>query len=729
MTVPSGDPNILGLFHAEAAEHLELLNAELLVIEDTPERAAESLPKILRAAHSLKGTAAAAGLTRVEQLMHNWESCAQALARGHVTLASDVLDLFYRGLDAVEAEVHWCCTGQRPVTATSAPTLDELRRVFGADTTLIDVPLEHQPTVNEASPLRSDEAATLRVATAKVDRLMANVEELVQVKASTVSRLRDLNRLTGLLAQIARRAPRRAIAEQDHRSRRTLGVSDQDVSELCENALELCAELQTGERRHAHRLEDLSTRLQDDIRSVRMVPARVVFAPFTRMVRDLCRKLGKRATLALVGADTEVDRDLLEIVKDAVMHLLRNAIAHGIESPEARQRIGKPPEGTITLTVASRAGGLDLTVADDGGGIDSAKIRATLVQRGLLSTQEAATIAESDLESYVFQPGFSTADGVDSVSGRGVGLDVVREAVEGCGGSVSLASERGLGTRFLLRLPLNLTTMRILLVRSGGEMLAIPVNAVSRVLRVDRDSVHRVNSGPAIELDGRPVPIAPLSEVLGLGNSTPRQDRALAVVATSGRDFVALVVDAVDGEQELVVKGFDEHLGQVPNIGGATVLASGRIAPLVNVADVVRGFSSVRTLGRVFEESTATAREKKRVLIVDDSITTRTLEKSILEAVGYAVSVATDGHDAMARLRERPFDLVLSDVQMPRVDGIELVLRIRKDERLRNIPVVLVSSLASDDDKKRGLDAGANAYIGKSEFRQEVLLATLERLV
>ncbi len=736
MQQPSPDPHILELFQAEAAEHLAVLNAELLQVEREPAQAADALKKLLRAAHSLKGTAAAAGLTRIERWMHNGESCAQALARGRAEASSQTLDLLYQLFDAIEAEVQKVCTGERPAHAPLPPSAERLREAFGADLQLFESTSVAPPEdvagtgVVVVAP-RPDDAAMLRVGTGKVDRLMADIEELVQAKVVGLRLIDDVAKLGNALQALSRELQLAARTQvKGHAT--TRGAKNSPLLALrqqAEQSSELCSRVGVAARRHSHQLGVLSARLQSDVRSVRMVPARPMFASFSRMVRDLSRRQDKRATLRIEGADTEVDRDLLEALRDPVMHLLRNAVAHGIETPAERAAAGKAEEGTIVLAITSRASGLDITVSDDGRGIDRDQLRAVLVSKRLASREEAAAMPDGELERFLFLPGFSTATSIDAVSGRGVGLDVVREAVERCGGTVKLQHEQGHGTTFALRLPLSLTALRVLLVSSGGTRLAIPVNSIVRIVRIERGAVRQVDSGPAIELQGNPVVLSGIRTALGQTEVASQLDRVPAVVVEAAGERCALTVDAIDGEQELVVISLGDYLQQVPCIAGATLLASGEIVPTLNVAAVVRRVVSSRTAGRVFAPQNEHAAERKRVLIADDSITTRSLERSILEAVGYSVEVATDGQDALAKLRAQQFDLLLSDVQMPRMDGIELVTRVRAEEGLRTLKVVLVSSLASDEDRKRGLTAGADAYIGKGEFRQELLLQTLERLL
>lgn len=737
---PRSDPEILGLIQVEASEYLELMNAELLALEERGTTGNLDLQRALRAAHSLKGTAAATGLRVVEKHMHNWESCVQAIQRGETELDGHGFDLLFRLLDGVSSEVTAACTGTRPKLAQPVPSVRDLARVFGATLALEEVTAPDGGTRDVIDGPSSDElpggravddVQTIRVALSKVDRLMANVEELVQVKAGGPTRVHEIAHLNQLveslaeaLGKYARRTSNGRVSGESTRAEVGLEGLKALVAQA-DQAAQASARLFSSAKSHTRTLDTLATRLQDDIRCVRMVPLQAALGSLPRIVRDLGRKLHKRVVLEIHGGDNEMDRDLLEAIRDPLIHLLRNAVAHGVESPEVRRKAGKSETSRVILSVQTHAGGLLLEVRDDGAGVDLAKVKAQAIERRLLEGAGAAS--DREVLDLVFAPGLSTADTIDEISGRGVGLDAVREVVEGCGGRVGVESTPGRGTSFQLRLPLNLATLRMLLVRVGQEQFALPINSVVRILRIRPEQVRQVDAGFAIELDGKAIPVTRLDHVLRI-NAARSSDCRHALVLTSGSDKVALLVDAILGEQELIMKGLGDHLRRVEKIAGATVLATGRIVPLLSVGDIVRQFGATRS-GQLFPEDTSRATLKRRILIVDDSITTRTLERSILEAVGYMVEVATDGEDALSKLSVASFDLMLSDVQMPRMDGIALVTRVKQTERTKNMPVVLVSSLDSDDDRRRGLEAGADAYLGKSDFRQELLLETLDRLI
>ncbi len=727
----SQNERLLRLFLEEAQEHLLVMNGALLEIEARRGERAEHLSAILRAAHSIKGAASAAGLSRVSAMLHNWESCAQTLSsREDVDVSA--LELLYRSLDAIEGRIQEDCTGTRAKLSAPGPNLTELRTAFGEAVDLLDVESDAVPIDPSLAPESAppfDDVGSIRVATDKIQRLMSGVEDLVAIKSGGDRRSKDVRELETRLERAVKLAGRIRTEVRDSRTGGTILALIEELHGLLGSTEDFGSRLSLDVRRHTHGLDALATRLQDDIRSVRMIPIEQAFAALPRLVRDVSRKLGKSVEYQLEGGNTEIDRDLVDVMKDPVMHLIRNAIAHGIESDEIRRASDKPVPGVVRVEAVSRAGGLQLSIRDDGAGIDLERVRRIAVEKGLFGQSEADLLDRQQLTQLLFRAGFSTAHKLDEVSGRGVGLDVVRQQVEGCGGSVILETSPGIGTEFAVRLPLNLTSMRMLLTRVGSEQFALPINAVLRVMRVHRQHIRQVDTGLVCEVEGKPVPIERLSRMLNVQDQVSASDKSPGIVISSGASQAMLLVDAIEGEHELIVKSLGDHLGRVQHVAGATVLASGRIVPLLNVGDIVQQLVGARQAKALFVDDDEAQRKRHRVLIVDDSITTRTLESSILEAVGYEVDVATDGVDALSKLSQSHFDLVLSDFQMPRMDGLELASRIKGDPALHQIPVILVSSLASEDDRARGLKAGADAYLGKGEFSQELLLKTLERFL
>lgn len=491
----------------------------------------------------------------------------------------------------------------------------------------------------------------------------------------------------------------------------------------------------------SRRMAQVMADLQDGVRRIRMLPISTVFETFPRMVRDTARAVAKEVNLVIKGGENEVDRTILEQVKAPLVHLLRNAVDHGLESPEARVAAGKPRQGTVSLTAAQRGANLQVEVSEDGSGIDVRKVRDSAVRKGLLAPEAAAAMSDQEAMWLIFRPGFSTKATVTDLSGRGVGLDVVRENVEGLGGMIDVKSELGQGTIFTLTLPMSVATTLVMIVECGSRRFALPVTNVLRIMQVDPSKVGQLRGRAAIDFEGRPIALTHLSDALGMSDSAPAvkpaESSVQALIVGSADKRYAFLVDGVLGAQEVVVKSLLPPLDRVRRVAGATILGTGEVVMVVNVADLIRS-SSLTNIGTSMARTLAAPDENKKdakpgeaplVLCVDDSFTTRTLIKSIVEAAGYRTEQAVDGMDAWTKLQNEPFRLVVTDVNMPRMDGFDLTRTIRKDPRTKDLPVILVTSLDSPEEKAEGVQAGADAHIVKGALRQEDLLETIKRLL
>jgi chemotaxis protein histidine kinase CheA len=497
-----------------------------------------------------------------------------------------------------------------------------------------------------------------------------------------------------------------------------------------------------GEQLHAsgHQLrelvEDSRGRLgvvRDGAMGLAMVPVRRVVAAFPRLVRDVASSTGKDVGLHLVGEDVELDKKVLDGVADALKHLLINAVDHGCETPEERIAVGKPPRAMVTVSAKSAGGTVVLEVSDDGRGIDEDKVRASAVEKGLLPP--GSTLSGPQLLQVLFMPAFSTASSVTSTSGRGVGLDVVKTAVDDLGGAIDVDSELGRGTRFSLTLPITLGVLRCLIARVGDERYAVPVPGVMESLSLRDVAVEHVAGVPVVVRHGVSVPLLDLGDALGVDGE--RDPRAALVVRNNGaQDLIAWSVDRLEGELELVVKDLGSFVGRLPLVTGATIDGDGSVVCLIDLREIAgrRGAARapVATLpgvtGPVEHEPTPLGR-KPRVLVVEDSVGVRELERVILESAGYEVITAVDGLDGIARLRSEPADLVLSDVEMPGMDGFTLTRTIRRTRGWEQVPVVIMTSRGDEGDRRAGLEAGASAYLLKSDFDQTELVETVRRLV
>jgi two-component system sensor histidine kinase and response regulator WspE len=481
---------------------------------------------------------------------------------------------------------------------------------------------------------------------------------------------------------------------------------------------------------HVARAEEHNSRLYREVLVSRMRPFADGAHGFPRMVRDLARALGKQVRLEIQGSSTEVDRDILDKLEAPLTHLLRNAVDHGIEMPEIRRVGGKPEIGVIQLDAHHQAGMLVLTVSDDGAGIDVERLRRKIVERGLAKADMAGALREIELLEFLFLPGFSTASAVTEVSGRGVGLDVVQDTVRKVGGSVRVSSRLGQGTRFVMRLPVTLSVLRAVLVETSEELYAFPHNRIDRLIRVPRAHVSSLEGRQFTNIDGQNVGLVLASQLLELPVRPP-DGREIPVLLFSDQfGQYGLIVDAFRGEQDLVVRPLDPRLGNVPNISAAALLEDGSPVLIVDVEDLVRSMDQLIQTGSLRRcEQTVQAAPRKRVLVVDDSITVREVEKQLLRTHGYDVAVAVDGQDGWNVLRSEAFDLVVTDVDMPRMNGFDLLRSIRGESAFARLPVMIVSYKDREEDRLRGLELGASYYLTKSSFHDDTFLRAVEDLI
>ncbi len=485
-------------------------------------------------------------------------------------------------------------------------------------------------------------------------------------------------------------------------------------------------------------LAGMTDTLLEDVKKVLMLPFASLLEMFPKMARDISRSRGKEIDLVIRGSEIEIDRRILEAIKDPLIHLVRNSIDHGIEEAQDRAHSGKPERGTLSITVVQRdANKIEVVVADDGAGIRSERVLATAIKSGLLAERDAGNVSEADALSLIFQSGLSTSPMITDLSGRGLGLAIVREKVEKLGGTVTVESQPRVGTSFRLVLPLTIATCRAILVQAGGQLFVLPTTHVERVIRVEVSGIKQVGSRETIMLDGEAISLARLSDTLGLTDcgsgdqNNPRSSGVSpAIILQTGDKKVAFLVDEVLDEQEVLVKGLGPQLVRVRNIAGATVLGNGKVAPIINVVDLLKSSLQVsRASARVSMSEDKPALKRKSILIAEDSMTSRTLFKNILEGAGFSVKTAVDGMDALNELQTADYDLLLSDIEMPRLNGLDLTARVRADQKLAELPIVLVTSLESREDRERGAEVGANAYLVKRGFDQGNLLETIRRLI
>jgi two-component system sensor histidine kinase and response regulator WspE len=454
---------------------------------------------------------------------------------------------------------------------------------------------------------------------------------------------------------------------------------------------------------------------------------------FPRLVRDLAQSLGKRARLELAGESTAVDRDVLSALEAPLNQLLRNAIDHGVDAPEQRRAAGKPETALIQLSAQHLAGMLEISLSDDGHGIDVERVRSAVVARGLIDERTALELGETEIYEFLFLPGFTLREAVTEISGRGVGLDVVQSTLKRLRGSVRVASELGRGTTFRLILPLTVSVVRALIADIDGEPFAFPLAHIERTLSIAPEDIRTLEGRQHFAHEGRQIGLVLAHQILGAGARTAAPERLPLIVAGAQQQSYALVVDRLRGVRELVVQPLDTRLGKIKDIAAGALLEDGAPVLIVDMEDLVRSVEKLVSGGHLSKvrEGDGPALEvaRKRVLVVDDSFTVRELERKLIDGGGYDVEVAVDGMDAWNALRTGAYDLVVTDIDMPRMDGIDLVKLIRQDARLHGLPVMIVSYKDREEDRQRGLDAGADYYLTKGSFKNEGLLEAVVDLI
>lgn len=575
---------------------------------------------------------------------------------------------------------------------------------------------------NKEEPYKID---TIRVQTRHLDALMTQTGEL------TVTKIRIAHFATQM-EQIVSLWEDWKMGKMQNRYRK--GNTYTGENDTFENRIEtLIQDLKNSANDNSTRLELIADQLESKIKTLRLLPLSNVFSFFPRLVRDLSKQENKEIELVIQGEDTVADKYILELIKDPLLHLIRNSIDHGLETPEERINAGKPPQGTIVLKGYQTSSNIFIEVQDDGRGLDMEKIKETALRRGLYRPEELNAMTRSQIQALIFEPGFSTRTFITEVSGRGVGLDVVKTNVERLKGSIEIISETGKGTTFRLQLGTTLATANVLLVKIFGITHAIPIEFVQTSLLVSPDEIFAIEGRQTINFDNSAVSVAFLSELLELGvsqDNTTVQRSIPCVVIRIGKEQFGLLVDEVTDTQDVVIKPQSKLLKRIRNVGGSTILGTGEVCTILNPQDLLASIQKRNLTGKVARNVDAEKeRDRATILLAEDSIATRTQEKRILEGAGFEVVTAVDGLDAWHKIKTRKFDAVVSDIQMPNLNGLEFTTKIREDHQFSELPVILVSSLASDDDRKRGAEAGANAYIIKGKFNQDILIETIQRLI
>ena len=784
------DASLLELFQMEAVSQADVLNGGLLALERDPTSAVH-LEACMRAAHSLKGAARIVDLDPGVRIAHVMEDVLVDAQAGRLLLESRHIDVLLQGVDLLlqvgdplrhmtistgQVDAYVLALGTvmaapavtdplsatvreaRLPTAADLPSADLQAPVAapaGAAARDADTPSAPQNMAVLASAPAIDEAADPVLPAPARRGLEENDDD--QDRALRVN-ARTLNRLVGLAGETLveahwlkpfnasvlrlrrnQQGATRAVARvQDLLAER--GLDDPRLDAALEEARRLLETCQQGlgERmgeldRFGGRVEQLSQRLYDTALACRMRPFADALPGGSRMVRDLARTLGKQARLEISGESTQVDRDILEALDAPLTHLLRNALDHGIETPADRMAAGKSAEGVLRLHAMHRAGKLLIEVSDDGEGIDLGRLKARIQQRGYANTDTAERLSEAELLAFLFLPGFSTRNEVTEFSGRGVGLDVVQTLMRQLRGTARIEQHAGRGTRVVMELPLSLSVVRSLLVDVGGEIYAFPLALVDCTLRVPAADIVSLEGHQHFAMGTRQIGLVSARQVLLEGNADGHPGDVPVVVIGADNTVFGVTVDKLLGERTLAIQPLDPRLGKVQDVMAGAVMDDGTPVLILDVEDMLRSIDKLVSGGRLARvdarQVAPAAQTRKHVLVVDDSLTVRELERKLLQNRGYEVSVAVDGMEGWNMLHAGRFDLVVTDVDMPRMDGIELVTRIRAEPRLRTMPVMVVSYKDREEDRRRGLDAGADYYLAKGSFHDDALLDAVADLI
>jgi len=723
--MPRLAPEMGAIFSAESEEYLSLLSHGFLEIEQGV-AAADRLDKMFRAVHSLKGASRVMGCDDLARAAHGLEDLLDRMRRGQLTLAkaqfdllSSVIDGFRRLLtlsledgdaapvaDGLLATLDACVQGRTASGLDAGVEAGASQMPPSPSPSRVEPDVQSPASLPDATPTTAMEV--LKVPIARLDAIISQVGELLITHQRIQSYVDRCARVADQLEEGTRRAG-------GGHERAWMDGPTRDAQELAQA-------LGTEEAR----MSKLFQALEAAVHQTRMVPLSALFDQVPKWVRDVSSALGKSVRVELSGADLELDKRLVECLRDPLLHVVRNAVDHGIGTAEQRRAAGKSAQGRLRLSAIRERGGLTITVDDDGAGLNAKVVRARAVSRGLIDAAGAEVLSSDQLAHFLLQPGFSTRQAVTEFSGRGVGLDVVATTMATLKGEVSIHSAEGQGCRVSMWVPPSLTSIRVVHVEGDGLILGIPSLVVQLCMDLDPSAVQTLEGRPTVIVDGQPLLLAGLTELLG--EPSAREARQAVIVEVGGERF-ALGVDTLLGELEVMQKLMPARLARMKPFNGLSILGDGRIMLLL---DPVQLLARVRTNWRAPNADRRVSGEAvqgKRLLLADDSLTTRVQLRRILEGAGYIVTPAVDGLDAWTKLGSQIFDGVVSDVQMPGLDGVQLTTRIRATPSLARLPVVLVTTLAGEEDQRRGMEAGANAYITKGSFDQEQLLENLKNLL
>ena len=710
----------IGRFVEEAKEHLGRLASGLAEIEQGAV-SAEKINSLFRSVHTLKGSSRMLKLEPITQVSHSLEDLLSALREERVTVNPPVIALLYQGVDALSDQIQQLIAhGQvDALSSVNAQLCQQLTAIAEGEVLNTAVMAAVEPAELKLSELdtQGSSSATAQPTLTASDTVrvkLDKLEELINLMGELVSSHAGMRQLAGTAQRLG-----------------------QQLQEQLQGSLPVAIQQLSRDMRDiVLSQESLMQELHDKTLQMRMLPLAIVLDPAARLVRDMARSLNKKVECRIYGSEIELDRQMIDQLADPIIHLLRNALDHGIETPAIRQQKGKPAQGLLQISARQDGGWVVLEVRDDGMGLSLSAIRDKVLKKGLVSSEQLAEMSEQQISDLIFEPGFSTSNMITEFSGRGVGMDVVkRSIVDDLQGVISLHARADEGTCFTLRLPLSLAMMRVLLVRAGEQVLGFTAQYVTELISVDPDALISVADRNAVIIRNEFVPVIQLVDLLKLPQesapkrslSRTRSDLLLLVIRVH-TEKLALIVDELLDERDLVIKQLPEHLSFNPLISGMVTTGHNELVSLIHVPYVL----DIARQSRQPSAKRAQAdqdKPKKRILVVDDSLNTREIERDVLEAWGYHVTLAEHGQEGLDKALAEQFDAVLTDVEMPVMDGFTLTARLREHERYQECPIIIITSREKESDRRRGIEVGADAYIVKGSFDQNSLVDTLKVLL
>lgn len=738
---------LLSTFKVESKERIQNISTNLLELEKEQEAVRQSslIELIYREIHSLKSAARSVDLTHIENICNILENIFSVWKKDNVIPTSKQLDLLHKTCDSME---HLMDASDLKTISLSEKALEILKDLENLKSNLSiaepNIKKEEFSSQNVINPSKMEE--TVRIPTLKLDTLLIQAEEMLTTKLNLMQRLSDLVELKNEFSTECKEWEK--LTPEKISLRKYLQKNSSDEKNIISSQIKLLDFFEMSEKRFkifSSHLDSLSNALDhnfhvfsngvdtllEDTKKLLMWPFSTLLNTFPRIVRELSRSQGKDVNFILQGGEVEIDKRILEAMKDVLLHIIRNAIDHGIEKPIDRKKLNKPEQGTLKISIQQLTGNEILVeIMDDGAGINLEKVKLSAIKAGILSSEDSQKISNEDALNFIYQSGISTSPIVTDLSGRGLGMSIIREKIEQVAGKISLTSHVNEGTTLKIQLPLTLATFKGVLIDVSDQLFVIPTANLERILRINSKDIKSVENKDAILYSGQTTALVWISDVLGLPKikkNNPEGDFISVMVMAYADTKIAFIVDRILNEQEILVKNFSKPIFRIRNISAAAILGTGKTVPILNGLDLLQSAHLSSSRDKATPMNDKENNMAIHVLLAEDSITTRMLLKNILELKGYHVTTAVDGLDAWTQLKEKEFSAVVSDVEMPRMNGFELTEKIRKDKKLENLPVILVTARESQEDRERGVDAGANAYINKSTFDSSHLLEVVQR--